>query len=254
MLRISTYSLIPLLLLPLQALAQSGCCSHHGGVSFCGSSGFFACMDGSQSPTCTCSYVPPTPPPPPKPKTHKITISSSSGGTTTPSGKKTVADGYNLSIETHPSEGYFISSMKVDKTPIDPVSPYTFSDITADHSFQVVYTKHTFTVTTEATAGGTVTKTKSVKWGDSFTVSAAPAKGFALSAFYVDGAPVALTGAKTFKYQLKKISSNHVIRAEFAPPVKKLPQQVEETADPKAAEERCIACHDLPLTQKEHQP
>ncbi len=41
---------------------KSGCCSHHGGVSFCGGSGYYICKDGTRSPTCTCSYVPPSPP------------------------------------------------------------------------------------------------------------------------------------------------------------------------------------------------
>ena len=33
---------------------QRGCCSHHGGVSYCGRSGYFICADGTQSPSCRC--------------------------------------------------------------------------------------------------------------------------------------------------------------------------------------------------------
>lgn len=33
---------------------QRGCCSHHGGVSHCGNSGYFICNDGSRSPSCRC--------------------------------------------------------------------------------------------------------------------------------------------------------------------------------------------------------
>lgn len=36
------------------ALAKRGCCSHHGGVSHCGDSGYYICNDGEESPTCTC--------------------------------------------------------------------------------------------------------------------------------------------------------------------------------------------------------
>lgn len=39
--------------------AQRGCCSHHGGISYCGSNGYFICADGMQSPSCECSYAPP---------------------------------------------------------------------------------------------------------------------------------------------------------------------------------------------------
>jgi hypothetical protein len=42
--------------------AKSGCCSHHGGVSYCGGSGYYICNDGTQSPNFTC-YVAPEPTP-----------------------------------------------------------------------------------------------------------------------------------------------------------------------------------------------
>lgn len=34
---------------------RSGCCSHHGGVAYCGESGYYICNDGTQSPSCTCN-------------------------------------------------------------------------------------------------------------------------------------------------------------------------------------------------------
>lgn len=42
------------------AIAGSGCCSWHGGQSFCGASGYWICGDGTESPSCTCDYYPPT--------------------------------------------------------------------------------------------------------------------------------------------------------------------------------------------------
>lgn len=41
--------------LPSLVFAKSGCCSHHGGVSGCSSSGRQICNDGTLSPTCTCN-------------------------------------------------------------------------------------------------------------------------------------------------------------------------------------------------------
>lgn len=35
--------------------AQRGCCSHHGGVAGCSSSGRQVCNDGTLSPSCTCT-------------------------------------------------------------------------------------------------------------------------------------------------------------------------------------------------------
>lgn len=44
-----------LFLIPNIVHAQSGCCSHHGGVSGCSESGRQICNDGSLSPSCTCT-------------------------------------------------------------------------------------------------------------------------------------------------------------------------------------------------------
>lgn len=46
---------------PLFSFATSGCCSHHGGVCGCNTStGSQSCCDGTDSPSCGCTYVPPT--------------------------------------------------------------------------------------------------------------------------------------------------------------------------------------------------
>ena len=45
-----------------KALATSGCCSWHQGVSYCDTSvGRYVCGDGSYSPSCGCAYYPPVP-------------------------------------------------------------------------------------------------------------------------------------------------------------------------------------------------
>lgn len=47
---------------PSYSLAQRGCCSWHGGVAGCDTStGSQICGDGSLSPTCGCTYIPPKP-------------------------------------------------------------------------------------------------------------------------------------------------------------------------------------------------
>lgn len=44
-----------IILIPLKVSATKGCCSHHGGVSGCSSSGRLVCNDGTLSPSCTCT-------------------------------------------------------------------------------------------------------------------------------------------------------------------------------------------------------
>lgn len=44
------------------AEAGRGCCSWHGGQNYCDTdSGRWVCRDGTYSPTCRCSYIPPKP-------------------------------------------------------------------------------------------------------------------------------------------------------------------------------------------------
>lgn len=47
--------LVLITLIPLTINAKSGCCSHHGGVAGCHSSGKQLCKDGTLSPSCTCT-------------------------------------------------------------------------------------------------------------------------------------------------------------------------------------------------------
>lgn len=58
---ISMFVLLVVVFSPFSVHATRGCCSHHGGVSGCSSSGRQICRDGSLSPSCTCtpavSYV-----------------------------------------------------------------------------------------------------------------------------------------------------------------------------------------------------
>lgn len=47
--------LIIMLIFPITANAQRGCCSHHGGVAGCSENGRQICRDGTLSPSCTCT-------------------------------------------------------------------------------------------------------------------------------------------------------------------------------------------------------
>lgn len=46
---------VSVFIMPIMVNARRGCCSHHGGVAGCSSSGRQICADRTLSPTCTCS-------------------------------------------------------------------------------------------------------------------------------------------------------------------------------------------------------
>jgi len=43
------------LLIYVSSVSANGCCSWHGGISYCSSDGYYICNDGTKSPTCHCS-------------------------------------------------------------------------------------------------------------------------------------------------------------------------------------------------------
>ena len=72
---------------------------------------------------------------------HTITITSSGqGGTVTPTGIQNVADHGSLEITVSTSNNYQIQSVKVDGSDVELTNgKYIFSDVTADHTFAVVF-------------------------------------------------------------------------------------------------------------------
>ena len=38
----------------INAAGYQGCCSHHGGINYCSTTGRIVCNDGTYSPSCRC--------------------------------------------------------------------------------------------------------------------------------------------------------------------------------------------------------
>ena len=73
--------------------------------------------------------------------TFKINSSSSTGGSISPSGIISVNYGDSKTFTITPNSGYKISSVKVDGKSIGPVSSYTFTNITSDHTIEAIFEK-----------------------------------------------------------------------------------------------------------------
>ncbi len=79
--------------------------------------------------------------------TYTITGSSSTGGSINPPGIMTVTHGSNQAYSLTADYGYEISAVRVDNVPIGPVSSYTFSNITSNHTISAVFTLVNYTIT-----------------------------------------------------------------------------------------------------------
>ena len=70
---------------------------------------------------------------------HTITATAGEGGTVTPSGDVSVAEGDDVTFTFAPDDGYVIADVKVDGESVGKVDSYTFSDVTVDHTIEVAF-------------------------------------------------------------------------------------------------------------------
>ena len=74
---------------------------------------------------------------------HTITASAGTGGSISPSGAVTVADGANQSFTITPSVGYHVDDVVVDGTThLGPVTTHTFNTVTTDHSIAASFAEN----------------------------------------------------------------------------------------------------------------
>lgn len=70
---------------------------------------------------------------------HTITATAGEGGSITPSGAVTVADGADQAFAIAAADGYQIADVKVDGVSVGRVDSYTFGDVTGDHTIEVTF-------------------------------------------------------------------------------------------------------------------
>ncbi len=144
-----------------------------------------------------------------------ITISVGPNGTITPSGTITVNAGENKAFIITPNPGYRIKDVKVDGVSVGQVSTYTFTDVIANHTIEVIFEPLIYTITASAGVGGTISLsgTVAVNYGDSKTFTITPSEGYRISEVKVDDKSV---GEVTI-YTFYNVNLYHKIDAIFDP-------------------------------------
>jgi len=152
---------------------------------------------------------------PPSDATHSITVSAGNGGSISPSGTVTVNSGTDQTFTIIPNAGYHIKDVKVDGKSVGVVSPYTFTNVTGDHTIEVTFEINTYTVKATAGSGGSISPsgTITVNSGDSKTFTITPNLGYKISDVQVDGKSVGVVSSYTFD----NITSDYTIEAKFEP-------------------------------------
>jgi len=149
---------------------------------------------------------------------HTITASAGANGTVSPSGAVTVNEAADQAFTITPDLRYRIKKITVDGSEVpSPASPYTFNNVTEDHTITAEFEMITHSITVTQAAHGNITPAGTagvVSENDgadqAFTIKSDP--NYHVADVLVDGSSV---GSVT-SYTLHNITANHAVTASFA--------------------------------------
>jgi len=142
---------------------------------------------------------------------YTVAASSNAGGSISPSGSISVAQGGSQSFSIIPSAGCIISSVTVDSKAMGARSGVTFGDVRTNHTISATFACG---VTASASFGGSVTPsgTTYVPYGSNQTYAITPLTGYSISDVKADGVSVGVQTSYTFT----NVTTNHTISASFS--------------------------------------
>lgn len=148
---------------------------------------------------------------------HVITVLNTDG-TISPSGNVTVIDGNNQTFTITPNACSTIADVLVDGTSVLSSvvnNTYTFTNVTADHTFQVVYNSTNFNLTASTNGNGSVSPTNTtLACGASQNFTITPNPGYIID--YVTDNTIDVTASVSNNvYTLTNIQQDHVIFVAF---------------------------------------
>lgn len=122
---------------------------------------------------------------------YTISVASGEGGKTDPASPFKVSSGGGRAVGIIPDAGYIIKNVTVDGASVGPVSSYSFTNVTGDHTLKAVFIREeAFKVSLTAEGGGTVSGAGPYLKGDTATVGAHPDDGFRFVSWSDGGAQV----------------------------------------------------------------
>lgn len=156
-------------------------------------------------------------------KAHTITATAGDGGTITPSGAVTVADGADKTFTIRANDGYHIADVKVDGQSEDLTGngTYTFENVTENHTIEATFARDSggggttsYTITASAGNGGVIDPSGSVRVsrGSDKTFTITANEGYEIADVLVDGESVGAVRSYTFE----NVKANHTISVTFA--------------------------------------
>ena len=147
--------------------------------------------------------------------TYSLTASATTGGSVSPSGVSTVNFGTNRTFSITPNAGYYISDVTVDNVSVGPLTTYTFSNITGNHSISASFLVFSYNISSQAGTGGSISPSgvSRVNHGSSLAYTIAPDEGFLISDVKIDN----VSAGDIPSYRFNNVTSEHTISALFIP-------------------------------------
>ncbi|HBB44091.1 MAG TPA: hypothetical protein DCZ83_01735 [Candidatus Yonathbacteria bacterium] len=153
------------------------------------------------------------------PVTHTITSSAGSNGSITPLGAIVVADGASQAFSIIPESGFYTATLLVDGGTVSTSSPYTFTNVTADHTIVATFAlipppPGSFTIIANQNPNGSVSPSGStiVTEGDSQIYTITPDSGYDVGSLIIDSSPLSSTSTS---YTFTNVTADHTIEATF---------------------------------------
>ena len=143
-----------------------------------------------------------------------ITASADTGGSISPAGGVSVANGGAATFVCRPDIGYTVGQMTVDGVSQGAISSYTFSDVSANHTISATFTSvPTYTLSASAGTHGTISPAgaTTVNAGTSQAFTITPDTGYQVSGLLVDG----VSQGSATSYTFANVQAAHTILATF---------------------------------------
>jgi len=135
------------------------------------------------------------------------------GGIISPSGSVTVNYGGSQTFTIMPNAGYHVADVKVDGVSVGVVLAYTFSNVTSDHTVEVIFGINQYTLIATAGPNGAIVPSGPVivDHGGNLTFTITPNPDYRISDVKVDGGSIGPVATYTFT----NVTAAHTIEASF---------------------------------------
>lgn len=143
---------------------------------------------------------------------YTINATAGTGGSIQPAGNVVVGGGQSRSFTIRANGGYSIADVIVDGVSQGPVSRYTFTNVTANHTIRAIFGR---VISASAGANGTISPAGNVvvPYGTNQTFIFTPNAGFRVTSIVVDGK----TQKAAASYTFTNVTKAHTIKANFGP-------------------------------------